>query len=125
VDLVVEDIALAAPATMIAGPAYTVLFRNQGLQACGAFRVGLFAMMDGKLAEDARALVEVPGLAAGGQQVVTLRLPAASMRLVNASTGEASAFNQLLVAVDPDGIVPESNKDNNVATLDRAALEAR
>jgi hypothetical protein len=125
VDLVVEDIHMVQPATLVAGPAYQVTFRNQGSLSAGHFRVGIFAALDGKGADDAKAVVDVQELAAGQSAAVTLRLPAASLRLVNVSTGQPTAFNQLLIAVDPDGAVVETDKANNVAVLDRAAIEAR
>jgi len=34
-DLVLEDVHLASPATLVAGPAYTVKFRNQGTADAG------------------------------------------------------------------------------------------
>jgi hypothetical protein len=125
VDLVVEDIQMVQSPTLIAGPAYRVDFRNQGTQAAGSFRVGVYAALDGKVAEGAAAVVDVPGLAAGETRQVTLRLPVAAMKIVSVSTAQPSVFSQLLVAVDPDNAVSESNKTNNVAAVDRTALEAR
>ena len=55
---------------------------------------------------------------------VTLRLPATAMKLISTSAAGAAAFNQLLVVVDLDDVVVEIEKSNNVANLDRAALEA-
>jgi hypothetical protein len=124
VDLVVEDIRMVQPATLIAGPAYQVKFRNQGTLAAGTFRVGIFAALDGKASDAARALVDVPGLAAGEVGEVTLRLPAAAMKLVSVSTEQPAPFSQLMVAVDPDNLIVESDKTNNVATVDRSAVEA-
>ncbi len=126
VDLVLEDVEIAQPATLIAGPAYRVKFRNQGLETAGAFGVGVFATIDGELTDESpKAVVDVPGLAAGQSAEVVLRLPAAAMKIVSVSTKQASAFNQLIVAVDFTGAVSETDKTNNVVAVDRADLEAK
>ncbi len=124
-DLVVEDIHAVQPATLIAGPAYSVTFRNQGTAAAGHFRVGLFAALEGKVADGAQATVDVAGLAAGQSRQVTLRLPVAAMQIVSVSTSQPSAFDKLMVAVDTDNSIEETDKTNNVAVVDRDALEAQ
>ena len=43
IDLVLEDVTLASPATLVAGPAYTVKFRNQGTRPAGKFQVAIIA----------------------------------------------------------------------------------
>jgi hypothetical protein len=121
-DLVVEDLHMVAPATLIAGPAYTVKFRNQGTMAAGPFRVGIFAALDGRLTAS-RAVVDVSGLEAGQSSEVTLRLPQSAVMLVSAS-GHSGGFDKLGVMVDVDGRLPESDKTNNAAVLDRSVLEA-
>ena len=81
-DLVLDDVKLVAPATLVAGPAYTVKFRNQGTAPAGKFQVALLAGRDGKLDEDApRAVVDVSSLAAGELKEVTLRLPQKALKL--------------------------------------------
>ena len=122
VDLVVEGIKLSQGPTLIAGPAYRVKFRNQGLQAAGPFRVAVLAALDGQMT-DSKAIADVPGLAAGEAREVTLRLPAASMKLVSTSSTTPVAFSHLVVVVDPDSAVLETDKTNNVATVERTALE--
>jgi subtilase family serine protease len=123
VDLVLEDMQVAERATLVAGPAYRVKFRNQGLQAAGQFRVALFATADGQVTDESpKALLDVPGLAAGQSAEVVLRLPAASMKMVSVSTGQAVAFSKLLVAVDFDNTISESDETNNVAVVDRTDL---
>ena len=55
-----EDIQLAAPATLVAGPAYTVKFRNQGTDSATKFQVAVLAGIDDKMTADApRGVVEV------------------------------------------------------------------
>lgn len=122
-DLVVEDLQFASPATLLAGPAYQLTFRNQGTAPAGGFRVGLYGVLNGAISEGSRAEVQVAGLAAGQSQVVTLRLPQGTTRLVGANG--TSSFNQLAASVDLDNAVVESDKDNNVAVVDRATLETR
>lgn len=125
VDLVLEEVRLVEPATVSAGPAYRVKFRNQGTQAAGKFRVGAFAEHDNKLSDDAPQIVtEVASLAAGDASEVTLRLPVSAMRLVSTSSAGAGAFDQLLVILDLDDAVVESEKSNNVVNLERTELEA-
>ncbi|HTM52594.1 MAG TPA: CARDB domain-containing protein [Pirellulales bacterium] len=124
VDLVLEDVRMIDRATVAAGPAYAVRFRNQGTANAGAFRVAIFAAA-GSLNDDApRAVIEVPGLSAGETKEMALRLPVSAMRLVS-SNGSQGAFDRLLVLVDPDDAVVESDKTNNLAGIDRAALESQ
>jgi hypothetical protein len=124
VDLVLEDVQYVEPATMFVGPAYRVKFRNQSRQVLGAFAVAIFAGVDGKLAESApRAVVEVAGLAAGEASEVTLRLPAAAMKLVSSDAGRPVGFSHLFVAIDATNAIAEVDETNNLAIVDRAALE--
>lgn len=122
-DLVLEDIKLAGAATLIAGPAYTVKFRNQGTATAGTFQVAILAGLDGKLTEDApRAVLEVPSLVAGEAKEVTLRLPQRALRLAGAD-GRPAAFTHLFIAVDLMKAVAETDETNNTAVVERAALE--
>ncbi len=122
VDLVLEDIRLAEPATLVAGPAYRVKFRNQSLVPAGAFRVGMYAALDSTMS-DSQAVVEVPGLAAGESAEVTLRMPQSALRLVSAG-GKTTAFNKVAVMLDVDQTLPDSDRSNNAAVVDRSAVEA-
>lgn len=122
VDLVLEDVRLSEPATLVAGPSYRLKFRNQGLQACRRFRVALVAALDGQLS-DSQAVVDVPGLAAGEVREMTLRLPISSMKLVVGTSNSPRAFSHLVVAIDPDNAVIEADKTNNVAAVERTELE--
>jgi len=124
VDLVLEDVQQASPATLVAGPAYKVTFRNQGTEPAGKFQVGIFAGLNGKLAKAApRAVVEVASLAAGEVKTVTLRLPQTALRLMDAGNKPA-AFTDLFVIVDVKNAVAEADKTNNVAMVAQADLEA-
>ena len=123
IDLVLEDVRLAATATLVAGPAYTVKFRNQGTVDAGKFQVGIFAGFPGKLTNDApRATIEMSGLAAGAAKEITLRLPQKAMNLTGAD-GKPTAFTRLFIGIDLNNSVVETDKTNNTAVVDRAALE--
>ena len=125
IDLVLEDVEFLEPATITVGPLYLVKVRNQGTARTDKFRIGAFAQLEGELSDDApRATTEVTSLGAGETASVTLRLPATAMKLISTLSAKAAAFNQLLVVVDLDDAVTEIEKSNNVANLDRAALEA-
>ncbi len=125
VDLVLENVTLSQPATLVAGPAYQVQFRNQGTQPAGSFSVAILALVDGTSLEDApRALVNVPGLAAGEAATVTLRLPQAATRMVSTASSTPTMFTRLVVGLDVEGTLPESDKTNNAAVIDRATLES-
>ena len=77
-----ENVQLAAPAKQVAGPAYIVIFRNQGTAAAGNFEVAILVGLAGKLTSDAsRAIVEVESLAASQVKEVILRLPIKAMQL--------------------------------------------
>ena len=125
IDLVLENVEFLEPATVTVGPLYQVKVRNQGTMRADKFRVGAFAQLEGELSDDApRATTEVTSLGAGETASVTLRLPSSAMKLISTSAAGAAAFNQLLVVVDLDDAVVEIEKSNNVANLDRAALES-
>ncbi|HTQ39328.1 MAG TPA: CARDB domain-containing protein [Pirellulales bacterium] len=122
-DLVLEDVRLDAPATLVAGPAYTVKFRNQGTQAAGKFLIGVFAGLGDKLSDDApRAIVEIDSLAAGEVRTVSVRLPQAALRMAGPE-GKPAVFTKLFIGVDILNNVAEIDETNNTAVVDRAALE--
>jgi hypothetical protein len=123
VDLTLENIELATPTTLVAGPAYKVKFHNQGSATANKFQVAILAGFDGKLTEDApRATIEVPSLAAGEAKEVTLRLPQAALRMTGAD-GQPAAFTHLFVAVDLMNAVAETDETNNTAVVERGAVE--
>jgi hypothetical protein len=123
-DLVLENIELVGPATLLVGPAYRVTFRNQSASAVGAFRVAIFAGVEGKLTDDApRAMMEIAGLEGGKVGEATLRLPAAAMKLASA-TSQQPGFSHLAAAVDVTNDVIELDEANNVAMVERTALES-
>lgn len=106
-DLVLVDIALTAEATALAGPSYTLTFANQGLAGSPKFAAAAILSSDGSVAADApKALVEVPGMAAGETKEIVLRLP----------RGESQ---YLVLALDLNDNVSETDKANNVAVLER------
>jgi len=124
VDLVLDTIELAEPATLVGGPVYRVKFRNQGTMAAGAFRVGLVAgFEDRPIEESPRAVADVPGLGASQTGEVQLQLPLGSMKLIGASTVSSKEFSFLAGAVDVDEAVSESDKTNNVASVARSEVQ--
>lgn len=125
VDLVLEDVKYIEPATDTVGPTYRMKLRNLGARAAGKFRIGAFAERDGKLSDDApKVVTEIASLPAGEVSEVTLRLPLSAVRFVGTSSADPVAFDQLLVVVDLDNSIVESDKSNNVASLERTELEA-
>lgn len=125
IDLVLEDLKLASPATPIAGPAYRLKFRNQGTQVAGNFQVAILAGMQGKLADDApRAVVEVPGLFAGESMEVTLRLPAKAMAMTMENHPRPVACTHLFVGLDFQGVIAELDESNNIAVVARTEIDA-
>jgi hypothetical protein len=120
IDVVLEDVELAGEATLVAGPAYAVRFRNQGLQSTGKFVVLVAASLDGRLAQDApKAVIEVPGIEGGKGIELMLRLPKTALQM-----NEGKGFSHLIVMVDAKNSLVESDKSNNGAVLERAALES-
>jgi hypothetical protein len=122
IDLVLEDVRAGEPATLVAGPSYRVRFRNQGLQNCPHFRVAVLASLDGQ-SSNSRALVDVPALSAGEAREVTLRVPGSAMKLVSRTRTSPTAFTHLIVSLDPDSELPESDETNNGATIERRLIE--
>jgi len=123
IDLVLEDVKLAAPATLVAGPAYTVTFRNQGTADAGKFQVAIAAGFNQQLkGNDPRAMIEILSLAAGEVKEVTLRLPHRAMLVEDDGRGLVS-FRYLTVAIDATNVVAETDKTNNTAVVERAAIE--
>jgi hypothetical protein len=109
-DLVLEDVKLFEDATLVAGPAYSVRYRNQGVQPSAKFSVAIIASLDGQLPQDApRVVMEVNGLYHGATQEIVLRLPRCE-------------FKYLIVVVDAAGVVSELDESNNAAVLERGSL---
>ncbi len=110
VDVVLEDAKLVSEATKLAGPAYSVTFRNQGLAPSGRFLVAAVTSQDGQYDENApKAVLDVPGLASGESKDVVLRLPRVE-------------FKYLILVVDANGDLTESDKTNNAAVVERGSL---
>jgi hypothetical protein len=123
VDLVLEDLSLAAPATKIAGPAYRLKFRNQGTAAATSFHVVMLAGLGVQPTAGApRAIVQVPALAAGEVIDVMLRLPASAINMAGAD-GRPRAMTHLFVALDFADAIAEVDELNNLAIVEADALE--
>jgi len=124
VDLVLENVQMVDAHTEGSTPTYQVTVSNQGSEAAGKFRVGVFAEENGKLTNGSpRMILDVPSLGAGEVTQLTFRLTNGTIKL--ASTNAAKVpFSQLMVAVDVDNQLPERTKANNIAVLERAILEA-
>lgn len=124
VDLLVENIVLAAPATKVAGPAYTITVRNQGSEAAAKFHIGLFASLDGKVNEQVpKAFLEVRDLAPNTSGEYTIRLPKAADKMLDPESKETKPFKHIAVAVDFFGTQPEADESNNTAMLLRSEVE--
>jgi CARDB len=109
-DLALENVKLFEDATVVAGPAYSVRYRNHGVQPSGKFTVAVIASLDGQLQQNApRVVMEVNALYPGEMQELVLRLPRCQ-------------FRYLIVMIDAKGAVNESDESNNSAVLERAAL---
>jgi hypothetical protein len=109
-DLVLEDVKLFADATMVAGPAYSVRYRNQGVKPTAKFSVAVLASPDANLHEDSpRVVMKVNPLYPGEMQEIILRLPKCE-------------FSHLIVMVDATEGVEELDESNNAAVLERASL---
>jgi hypothetical protein len=122
-DLVLEDLEYVEAPTLFVGPAYRVKFRNQGSAPTDKFHVALVAGLGDQMNENSpQAFVEVEGLASGQIGEATIRLPRTSLKLSGAN-GQPTVFTHLLVAIDADDTVKESDESNNDATVERAALE--
>jgi hypothetical protein len=117
-----EDVTVFEDATLVAGPAYSVRFRNQGLAASGKFVVAAAASLDGQVRPTApQVSLEVPPLYPGEMRELVLRLPAAAMKMGVAGT----PFSNLIVKVDAADAVGELDKTNNSAVVERTALGAQ
>ncbi|WP_428306906.1 hypothetical protein [Lacipirellula sp.] len=121
-DLVLEDLQLVANATAIAGPAYRVQFRNQGSASAGDFYVVVLAGVAATPTEDApRAVLHVASVAPGEAVEAVLRLPAAAMRMTDAS-GAHQAMTHLFVSLDFTDAIAEVDETNNLAVVETEAL---
>jgi subtilase family serine protease len=118
--LVADDVKLITPATAEAGPAYRVKFHNEGTGPANEFNVTVYRTIDGRLSDDARTNVDVPALAAGQASEVTVRLPLSTTK---ATTG--GAVGRLVISIDPDNAVVETNKSNNLLFVDMTTAPAK
>lgn len=122
-DLILEDIRLESPATLVAGPAYRVKLRNQGTTDCGKFQAALFASVGGEPTESSpKVTVELAQLGAGQVTEVVLRLPASSMQM-QTSDGSRSEFKVMYVAIDWQNNVSEIDESNNAVALERMMVD--
>lgn len=124
VDLVVENITFAEPATKIVGPAYKIQVRNQGSQPAAKFHIGLFASLDGKVNEQSpKAFLEVLDLAPNTVMEYTIRLPKSADKMIDPATKETKPFTFVATAVDFFGTQPEGDETNNTAVLPRDEVD--
>lgn len=118
-DLVLEDVKLFDDSTLVDGPAYSVRFRNQGVQPSGKFLVAVIAALDGTLSQDdPRVVMEVPALYPGEMRDLVVRLPVAALKM----GPQRAEFSYLIVMVDATNTVSDTDEENNAAVLERAAL---
>lgn len=124
VDLLVEDITLASPATKVAGPAYKIIVRNQGSEPAAKFHIGLFASLDGKVGEqNPKAFLEVRDLAPNTSGEYTIRLPKSADKMLDPISKETKPFTYLATAVDFFGVQAEADESNNTAIVPRAEID--
>jgi hypothetical protein len=124
VDLLVEDISLASPATKVAGPSYKITVRNQGSETSAKFHIGLFASLDGKVNDQVpKAFLEVRDLAPNTSGEYTIRLPKVADKMLDPESKETKPFKHIAVAVDFFGVQPEADESNNTAMLLRSEVE--
>jgi len=124
VDLLVEDISLAAPATKVAGPAYKITVRNQGSEPAAKFHIGLFASLDGKVNDQVpKAFLEVRDLAPNTSGEYTIRLPKAADKMLDPESKETKPFKNIAIAVYFFGTQLEADESNNAAMLLRSEVE--
>jgi len=118
VDLQLLDVRLvdAGDAARNLGPRYRLVFGNAGTVAAGNFRVLAMASQDGTPSVTAPAgMAEVAALAPGTVASADVRLPLAA---------ELPSLGALIVAIDSATQIAETDEQNNVAVLDRAAIAA-
>lgn len=97
-----------------AGPIYRVTFKNNSPIAARFFRVSIIATLGQIQPSSPVVSVNVPEVAAGGVASVDVQLPAGVMTLGN------GPFSQLVAVIDSFSELFETNKLNNVLTLNRA-----
>ncbi|MBI2825485.1 MAG: hypothetical protein HYX69_12435 [Planctomycetia bacterium] len=125
IDLALVDVRLiddGNPAENV-GPAFRVSFRNTGAAVVDhEFNVALMAGTDGTPSADLpQALTRVGTFDTKDVMFVDLRLPASAFHM---TSGEASAtFSKLFVFVDSHQEVNDANRENNLAGLDRTAIQ--
>jgi len=121
-DLQLVDIKLldnGRPEAQI-GPRYRVSFRNVGSTPVDhEFNVSLVAATEMKLAEDLPQTITRVGAIQGNDiNFVDLRLPSSVFQMATTDGGKTE-FSKLLVFVDSYQEVKDSNRENNIAGLER------
>ena len=109
-------------ATQQIGPRYRVTFRNAGTSPVDHdFNVALVAADDANLTTNLPTIESrISSVGTGDVKTVDLRLPATAFDMGQDSHSE---FAKLVVVVDSHGEVNDVNRDNNMASVDRTAVQ--
>lgn len=124
VDLQLLDVRMLdnGDATQQIGPRYRVTFRNAGTSPVDHdFNVALVAADDANLTTNLPTIESrISSVGTGDVKTVDLRLPATAFDMGQDSHSE---FAKLVVVVDSHGEVNDVNRDNNMASVDRTAVQ--
>lgn len=124
VDLVIENIRLVAPSTMLVGPAYNIQVRNQGSEFAAKFHIALFASVGGVVNDQCpNAMLEVRDLAPGAAIEYTIRLPLTAEMMLDPMTQQPRPFTHIASVVDFFRMQPEADENNNTALLPREVVD--
>ncbi len=122
-DLVLEDLQLSAAATIVAGPAYVLRFRNQGSAVAQGFHVALLAGVNGQVTADApRAMGYLSSVDPGQTVVINLRLPVSATQ-IRGVDGSLVPMTDVFVSLDFADVVEELDENNNLAIVQAKALQ--
>lgn len=106
------------------GPRYRISFRNAGSTPVEtAFNVSLAATTEFKVSDSMpETTTRVTGVNGNEVKFVDMRLPPSVFEMTTA-TGAKTEFSKLLVFVDSGQEVKDTNRENNMAGLERTAIK--
>ncbi|MGE3317403.1 MAG: CARDB domain-containing protein [Planctomycetaceae bacterium] len=105
------------------GPRYRLTARNLGKNEAPKFHVTL--LVDGReLTENAFVItVESVGIAPGQSRSIDLQLPVEVLKMGTGADGKPASFETIVVILDSDEQVQETNEENNIVATRRDALK--
>ena len=119
-DLVLMSIGMVADGIGDKGPVYRVTFKNNSPVAARHFRVSVIATL-GRLEPTSPVVsLNIPEVAAGAVANVDVQLPAGVMSL--GAQAQPGPFSQLIAVIDSFGELFETDKLNNVMSLNRGEI---